>query len=159
MDNKSLEHHCGVNKVREDLDKITRKLAMVRDSASYKNNHNNHRKKKASTSPKERESFDHTVRLRAMKELQRREKEFAMEIKQEYKPYLEADVQTIKDFPETIGSPKTKRQLIKMRKEIFNRRLDIELQRKKIEEFRLTDILKEERSRLKYEELKDSKKN
>ena len=94
-----------------------------------------------------------------MKELQRREKEFAMEIKQEYKPYLEADVQTIKDFPETIGSPKTKRQLIKMRKEIFNRRLDIELQRKKIEEFRLTDILKEERSRLKYEELKNSKKN
>ena len=45
-----------------------------------------------------------------------------------------------------------------MRKEIFNRRLDIELQRKKIEEFRLTDILKEERSRLKYEELKNSKK-
>ena len=46
MDNKSLEHHCGVNKVREDLDKITRKLAMVRDSASYKNNHNNLGRKK-----------------------------------------------------------------------------------------------------------------
>ena len=45
-----------------------------------------------------------------------------------------------------------------MRKEIFNRRLDIELQRKKIEEFNLTDILKEERSVL-YTELKKTKKS
>ena len=44
-----------------------------------------------------------------------------------------------------------------MRKEIFNRRLDIELQRKKIEEFNLTDILKEERSVL-YTKLKNTKK-
>ena len=38
-------------------------------------------------------------------------------------------------------------------------RIKIDKNLVKIEEFRLTDILKEERSRLKYEELKDSKKN
>jgi len=39
-----------------------------------------------------------------------------------------------------------------VRKEIFNRRLDIELQRRKNDGFSLTDILKEERTRLKFEE-------
>ena len=66
-----------------------------------------------SSATKERERFDKTVRSRAMKELRRRERDIAVELKKEYKPYLDADVQTIREFPEAIGSPKTKRQLIK----------------------------------------------
>ena len=117
MDTKSLEHHCGVVKVREELDKISRKLALVKNKTSFKNSshydNSNSNKTHGVSLPDEREHFDRTVRKRAMKVLKEREREFAREIKREYKPYLEADVQTIKDFPETIGSPKTKKQLIK----------------------------------------------
>ena len=117
MDTKSLEHHCGVVKVRQELDKISRKLALVKHKTSFKKSSHYDNSNSDSTQvvslPDDRDHFDRTVRERAMKVLKEREREFAIEIKREYKPYLEADVQTIKDFPETIGSPKTKRQLIK----------------------------------------------
>ena len=111
MDSKSLEYHCGVTKVRDDLEMMSKKLALVRDNASYERSYSSG----ASTgsSKQERERFDQTVRSRAMKEFRRREHEIAVELKKEYQPYLDADVQTIKEFPEAIGSPKTKRQLIK----------------------------------------------
>ena len=113
MDSKSLEYHCGVIKVRDDLEKMSKKLESVRDNASYEKCRRRGGASTGSSATKERERFDKTIRSRAIKELHRREREIAVELKKEYKPYLDADVQTIREFPEAIGSPKTKRQLIK----------------------------------------------
>ena len=112
MDSKSLEYHCGVIKVRNDLEKMSKEIGVGQRQRILRTVPPKRWVSTGSSATKERERFDKTVRSRAMKELRRRERDIAVELK-EYKPYLDADVQTIKEFPEAIGSPKTKRQLIK----------------------------------------------
>ena len=91
-------------KVRNDLEKMSVKLA-VRDTllrtVPKRWGFN------GSSATKERERFQDSS-ITGNERIAETERDIAVELKKEYKPYLDADVQTIKEFPKLLDLPKLK---------------------------------------------------
>ena len=128
-DKDKIETYTGVAKVRKDLEVLQKKFRSVQDGASY--GRKSPKKQKKDMSSPEREMMERTQRLSARAKQKKKEQKMAQSIRDQYRPLLKQDIDSIKKFPEEIGTKRSKEQLIKMRKEIFNRRVEIELLKKK----------------------------
>ena len=129
-DKDKLEVYTGVAKVRKELDVLQKKFTRVQNGARYSSQSKT--KNRGGFSP-EKEELKRSQRVEARKKQKKEDQKLAQSIRDQYRPLLKQDIETIKKFPEEIGSKRSKEQLIKMRKEIFHRRVDIEMQKRKHE--------------------------
>lgn len=129
-DKDKLEVYTGVAKVRKDLKVLQNKFRMVQNGAKYSSSS---KKNNIGAWSPEKEEMKRSKRLEARAKRKKEDKKLAQSIRDQYRPLLKQDIEAIKKFPEEIGSKRSKEQLMKMRREIFNRRVDIEMQKKKSE--------------------------
>ena len=124
---EKIEMYTGMTKVKADLERIKKRYRAVQSGASYVRRS----PRKAVLSSPERAEMEKTKRMEDRAKQKRKDQELTQTIRDRYRPLLKADIEKIKSYPEEVGSKKSKDQLIKMRKEIFNRRIDIELMKQK----------------------------
>jgi hypothetical protein len=124
---EKIEMYTGMTKVKADLERIKKRYRAVQSGASYVRRS----PRKAVPGSPEQAKMAQTKRKQDRANQKRKDQELAQTIRDRYRPLLKADIEKIKNYPEEVGSKKSKEQLIKMRKEIFNRRIEIELMKQK----------------------------
>eukprot|EP00743_Colponemidia_sp_Colp-15_P001445 GILK01001584.1.p1 GENE.GILK01001584.1~~GILK01001584.1.p1 ORF type:complete len:280 (+),score=64.10 GILK01001584.1:116-841(+) len=150
VEGDAFEAETGFSKLQKELDRIDRKLNTLRSHGA---------RRTSSLSPPHASSRDALRRIEDKKDLQKKalellekkEKKYREELLHRYQPLLEKEIAQIKKIPNDIGTPRTKTNLIKMRQNMLSRRIDLEVEKKKLNDWTLHNLMlevKQDRKRI-----------
>ena len=88
------------------------------------------------------------VRQEAVQQLERNAKEASRALRRKYGPLLRAEVARIRAAPDLVTSPRAKKMLIKMRTGIFHRRVALEVEARRLNEWDMRSMIREQTQKL-----------
>lgn len=140
---KSLLRNCGSTRAEKQLEQMKRQLRQMNEPISSPKNptfHNLHRKAS--------EVLGESARLRtkAMQAMAEKKTKYYKQRISDTIPELEEELHRIENFPEQVGSKKTKDRLLQMRKTIYDHRIQLDMAEHHLNEGKLSDEIKVQRA-------------
>ena len=140
---RSLLRVIGTSRAENELERMKKKLILMKQPISSPKNpsfHNLHRSAA--------EVLNETARLRhkAVKSMAEKKHKYYIQRRRETGQELHDDMHRIINFPEQVGSRKTKDRLLQMRKTINDHRIQLDMEEHRLNECKLSDEIKIQRS-------------
>eukprot|EP00753_Platysulcus_tardus_P010928 PLAT3155.2.p1 GENE.PLAT3155.2~~PLAT3155.2.p1 ORF type:complete len:409 (+),score=140.49 PLAT3155.2:43-1227(+) len=95
------------------------------------------------------------ARRNALAAMRRQTSKHVSKLSRKLRPILAHDLATIRTFPEEVGSPRSKEKLVRTQRELYKRRIAIEVERKRLDEWNLSSLIKQEMARLRQRKVEE----